>query len=75
MVGLFEPFLEGLQQPTGPIPQSSILGKGLGPVDQVDRKTPGSRGVSGETGLGGNVTGMALTAVTLKGFPTNVLSQ
>lgn len=36
---------------------------------------PGGRGVSGETGLGGNVTDTALTAESLKNCPTNVHSR
>jgi hypothetical protein len=36
------------------------------PGEQEGRKNPGGRGVSSETGLGGNVTNTALTAVTGK---------
>lgn len=59
----------GLLQPPGPHPQSSFLGKGLRPGEQEDRNTPAGRGVSGETGLGGNVTATALTAESLTRSP------
>lgn len=44
-------------------------------TEQEDRETPGGRGVSGETGLGGNAIDTALTAESLKSFPANVRSQ
>lgn len=59
-------FLRGLQQPPGAIPQSPFFGKSLRPGEQEGSKNPGSRDVCGETGLGGNVTDKALTAVTEK---------
>lgn len=65
----------GLQPPPGPSPQSSLLGKGLRPAEQEDRKTCWRRGVSGETGLGGNASATALTAESLKSFPANVRSR
>lgn len=46
----------GLQPPPGPIPQSAFPGKGLARMSRKIGKPPGGRGVSGETGLGGNVS-------------------
>lgn len=59
-------FPRGLQQPPAPIPQSLFFGKCPYPAKQEGWKNPGGRDVCGETGLGGNVTDMALTAVTEK---------
>lgn len=67
--------IRGLQPPPGPSPQSSVLGKGLHPAEQEDRKPAGGRGISGETGLGENVSATALIAESLKSFPTNVRSR
>lgn len=70
--GIVPAVSRGLQQPLGTTPQSPFFGRGPAPLhlqpgagEWRGRKNPAGRGVSGETGLGGNVTDVALTAESL----------
>lgn len=82
VVGLVQPFLgvcSSLQVlfPKAHSSAEALLRLYLQPPagERGGRKNPGGRGVSDETGLGENVTDVALTAESLYSLLPNVLSQ